>query len=161
MEIERKWLINKFPDDENLQCIKSAIMHQGYISTAPAVRIRSTDENGNKTFKLCFKGKGTLVRQEFEIDIDQQQFNELCKFVNGELVSKNFKVYKLNGGFNLEVSLVDEGKPGAFYYAEVEFETEQQANSFCPPAFLGEEKTNDENFSMSEYFKKTRNCNVK
>ncbi len=156
MEIERQWLISKFPDDEGIECIKTAIVKQGYISTKPAVRIRSTDENGKITYKLCFKGKGTLVRREFEIDIDESEFNELCHFVNGELVTKNYKVYSLDDGLMLEASLVDEGKPTAFYYAEVEFETQQQANKFVPPAFLLQEKTYDENFSMSEYFKRTR-----
>ena len=47
MEIERKWLIEGFPAD--LPLVSQAAMRQGYIATAPAVRIReSTTENGTE-----------------------------------------------------------------------------------------------------------------
>ncbi len=157
IEIERKWLVSGFLD-EHLNCIHSAVVKQGYISTAPAVRIRSAESGGKTNYVLCFKGKGTLCRKEFEMELTKEQFDELCTFLCGELVVKNYKVYKLSGGETLEVSLVDEGKPTSFYYAEVEFDSVEKAENFIPPAFLGEEKTHDENFSMSSYWKKTRSA---
>ncbi len=155
IEIERKWLINNFPD-EFLKCKEESLIKQGYISCAPAVRIREHIKENSTEYVLCFKGKGTLCRKEFEMNIKKEEFDELCSFLLGELVTKEFKTYELETGEILEVSLVDKGKSTSFFYAEVEFESELKANDFCPPHFLGEEKTNDETFSMSNYWKKTR-----
>ena len=73
-------------------------------------------------------------------------------------MTKEFKVYRLPGGELLEVSLVDEGLPSQFFYAEVEFPTVEAAHAFTPPADigLGEEKTESGDFSMSAYWHKTR-----
>ena len=59
MEIERKWLIEGFP--AGLPLVAQAAMRQGYIATAPAVRIReSTNEAGTQYIRpltrRCFKG---------------------------------------------------------------------------------------------------------
>ena len=53
-------------------------------------------------------------------------------------------------------SLVDAGRPTAFFYAEVEFPTVEAARAFVPPPFLGEEKTESGDFSMSAYWHATR-----
>ena len=150
MEIERRWKIAGFP--ENLPLLRQAHMRQGYIATAPVVRIR-TDE---ARCVLCFKGKGTLAREEIETDIDAETFRRLEAFIGKPLVSKDYRVYALPDGRRLEVSLVDAGRPTAFFYAEVEFPTVEAARAFVPPPFLGEEKTESGDFSMSAYWHATR-----
>ena len=156
MEIERKWLIEGFPEDAGLPCIKRAAVRQGYIATAPVVRIRESVSESGTRYVLCFKGKGTLAREEIETDIDRETFEKLCVFTGKDLVTKRYRVYALPGGEQLEVSLVDEGRATAFYYAEVEFPTQAAAHAFVPPDFLGEEKTEDPAFSMSRYWRSTR-----
>ena len=69
---------------------------------------------------------------------------------------RDYRVYALPGGERLEVSLVDAGRPTAFFYAEVEFPTVEAARAFVPPPFLGEEKTESGDFSMSAYWHATR-----
>ncbi|MEG2930802.1 MAG: CYTH domain-containing protein [Ruthenibacterium sp.] len=161
MEIERKWLMNAFPEGAALPCEMRADVRQGYISTAPAVRIReSVPQGGAASYVLCFKGKGTLAREEIELALDRQTFQRLCVFTGQDLVTKRYRVYRLPGGEALEVSLVDEGRPTAFYYAEVEFPSVAAAHAFVPPAclapLLGEEQTENPAFSMSAYWRKTR-----
>ena len=53
---------------------------------------------------------------------------------------------------------MDEGLPTQFFYAEVEFPTVEAARAFTPPQDigLGREMTEDEGFSMSRYWRKTR-----
>ncbi len=132
MEIERKWLIEGFP--AGLPLVAQAAMRQGYIATAPAVRIReSTNETGTQ-YILCFKGKGTLAREEIETPIDKALFQRLEAFIGKPLVTKAFRAYALPGGETLEVSLVDEGLPTQFFYAEVEFPTVEAARSLHPAA---------------------------
>ena len=152
MEIERRWKIAGFP--ENLPLLRQAHMRQGYIATAPVVRIRT---DGARCV-LCFKGKGTLAREEIETDIDAETFRRLEAFIGKPLVSKDYRVYALPDGRRLEVSLVDEELPTRFFYAEVEFDTVEQAQAYVPPADIGlqEEMTEDRGFSMSAYWKRTR-----
>lgn len=152
MEIERRWKIAGFP--ENLPLLRQAHMRQGYIATAPVVRIRT---DGARCV-LCFKGKGTLAREEIETDIDAETFRRLEAFIGKPLVSKDYRVYALPDGRRLEVSLVDEDLPTRFFYAEVEFDTVEQAQAYVPPADIGlqKEMTEDRGFSMSAYWKRTR-----
>ena len=152
MEIERRWKIAGFP--ENLPLLRQAHMRQGYIATAPVVRIRT---DGARCV-LCFKGKGTLAREEIETDIDAETFRRLEAFIGKPLVSKDYRVYALPDGRRLEVSLVDEELPTRFFDAEVEFDTVEQAQAYVPPADIGlqEEMTEDRGFSMSAYWKRTR-----
>ena len=150
MEIERKFLISGFP--EGLPLLGEAVLEQGYLCTDPVVRIRSKEQDGRTTYRLCFKGEGRLVRQETELDLTAEQFAELQNLLRAPMVRKDFRVYALPGGERLECSLVD----GAFFYAEVEFPTVEAAHAFAPPAFLGREVTEEEGFSMSDYWKTRR-----
>ena len=68
MEIERKFLIDGFP--QGLPLLEEAVVYQGYLCVDPVVRIRSKETAGKKTsYVLCFKGEGTLARQEIEMDL--------------------------------------------------------------------------------------------
>lgn len=154
MEIERKWLIDGFPT--GLPLLHEASVRQGYISVRPVVRIRESVSRAGSRCVLCFKGAGTLAREEVETDISRALFDRLTAFTGDDLVTKEFRVYALPGGERLEVSLVDAGRPTAFFYAEVEFPTVEAASAFVPPAFLGEEKTESGDFSMSAYWQATR-----
>ena len=154
MEIERKWLINRFPT--GLPLLREASVRQGYISVRPTVRIRESVSRTGSKWELCIKGAGTLAREEVENEISQDFFDRLTVFTGTDLVTKEFRVYALPGGEELEVSLVDAGRPTAFFYAEVEFPTIDAAHAFVPPDFLGEEKTESPEFSMSAYWQATR-----
>ena len=104
MEIERKWLIGGFP--QNLPLVCEAAVRQGYVATAPVVRIRESVQEGAARYVLCFKGKGTLAREEIETDIDADTFRKLEAFIGKPLVTKEFKVYRLPGGELLEVKVM-------------------------------------------------------
>lgn len=153
-EIERKFLISEFP--EHLPLLEQSTVWQGYISHNPVVRIRKKEYEGLTTYRLCFKGKGTLVRREIEMDLTEEKFDALSELLDAPLIRKDFRVYKLSDGERLECSLVDKDLPTAFYYAEVEFPSVEEANSFIPPAFLGAEKTEDPAFTMSRYWEKRK-----
>lgn len=92
---------------------------------------------GACTYILCFKGKGTIARQEIELPLSAETFRQLEELLPAPMIRKTYKVYALPDGRRLEVSLVDAGTPLAFYYAEVEFDTLEQARAFVPPACLG------------------------
>lgn len=158
LEIERKWLVKGWPF--NLECLYSEKMRQGYIATNPTVRIREETLNDTK-YILCFKSHGKLARKEIEINISKEQFNELETLIGLPLIVKTRKTYLLSDGHHLEVNLVDENTENEFYYAEVEFSSEEEALKFKPSdvnlnEYLNEEVTYQKGQSMAAYWIKTR-----
>ena len=101
----------------------------------PTVRIRREALQGGRTaLVLCFKGAGTLSREEIETEIDAELFAKLEHLIGKPLIRKERRGYRLPGGLTLEVNCVDPDLPTAFWYAEVEFETEAQALAWDPAA---------------------------
>ena len=134
MEIERKFLITEFPA---LPELLRADVEQGYLCVKPVVRIRKKTANGISNYKLCFKGKGTLVREEIELDIEENIYERLCGLLEMDPVRKDFRVYLLPDGHRLECSLVDPGEEGEFMYAEVEFDSVEEAKLVYPTGLFG------------------------
>ena len=76
MEIERKWMVNGWPEGENLPALplkEEFAMRQGYISVRPTVRIREEALKGGETaYILCFKSGSGLAREEIERPLLEQ-----------------------------------------------------------------------------------------
>lgn len=165
LEIERRWLMDGFPEQlpEGLPAGVTFLCEiqkaQGYVSTAPVVRIRSEvtaaqgDTPAKEEYILCIKGKGRLARTEIETPLTADVFAQMQDFIGVPLVRKQTRLYRLADGRVMECSLVDEGEPSAFYYAEVEFSSLDEATLFAAPEWFGEEKTMDGSFSMSAYWR--------
>ena len=166
MEIERKWMVTGWPEGENLPRMplkEEFAMRQGYISVRPTVRIREEALKGGRTACiLCFKSGGGLAREEIEREIDPELFQELeTKIIGKPLIRKIRRSYLLPDGLVLEVNHVDEGQPTEFWYAEVEYETVEQARSWDPAsvglsAYLNDEVTDQPGQSMGAYWEQTR-----
>lgn len=150
MEIERKFLLEQFPQD--LPELVHMETDQGYLALFPVtLRIRRSErkDNGAVRYVLCIKSKGTLARHEVETDLTREQFEELESLLIKPMVHKDYHAYRLPDGHTLECSVVDHG---AFSYAEVEFETEEEARAWQPLPCLGKELTYLRGFSMAEYW---------
>ena len=75
MEIERKWMVKSWPDETKFPLTETYQMDQGYISVRPTVRIRREALQGGRTaLVLCFKGAGTLSREEIEAELSPEAF---------------------------------------------------------------------------------------
>ena len=166
MEIERKWMVNGWPEREDLPRLplkEEFAMRQGYISVRPTVRIREEALKGGRTaYILCFKSGGGLVREEIEREIDAELFRDLAQKIIGKpLIPKLRRSYQLPDGLVLEVNHVDEGQPTEFWYAEVEYPTVEQARAWQPAAaglaaYLNDEVTDQPGQSMGAYWEQTR-----
>ena len=166
MEIERKWMVNGWPEGENFPALplrEEFAMRQGYISVRPTVRIREEALKGGETvYILCFKSGSGLAREEIERPIDKDLFDELeTKIICKPLIGKIRRSYALPDGLVLEVNHVDEGQPTAFWYAEVEYPTVEAANAWQPAAwgladYLSDEVTGQPGQSMGAYWLQTR-----
>ena len=124
MEIERKWMVNGWPEGEGFPALplkEEFAMRQGYISVHPTVSVREEALKGGRTgYILCFKSGGGLAREEIERPIDKALFEDLeTKIIAKPLIPKIRRSYLLPDGLVLEVNHVDEGQPTEFWYAEV------------------------------------------
>ena len=146
MEIERKWEIAGFP--AGLPETDRAWMAQGYLTTAPTVRIRSERRAAGTDYILCIKGRGTLAREEIETPLTAAVFARIAALIAVPLVQKEYRAYRLPDGHRLEVARVNPGESDEFYYAEVEFDSVAAAEAFAAPALLGRELTQVPGSSM-------------
>jgi CYTH domain-containing protein len=166
MEIERKWMVKGWPEESaSLPLVREQLMRQGYVTVYPTVRIREEAEKGGSTeYILCFKSppsRGGLSRKEIEFPITPEQFAQLEDLIGFPLIPKLRRSYRLADGLLLEVNLVDQGMETEFMYAEIEYETEEQARSWDPAdsalsEYLNDEVTGQPRQTMGAYWQTTR-----
>ena len=158
MEIERRWLVDGWPPLTPPSVLE---MEQGYFAVRPAIRIRRERVVGGSTaYILCFKGKGGLAREEIELELTQDHYDRLNAMLGKPMIRKEQRRYPLPGGLTLEVNSVDPGLDTAFFYAEVEFPSEDAARSWVPSGelapYLAREVTDQPGESMAAYWTRTR-----
>lgn len=134
MEIERKYLIKTLP--EQLETYPCRHIEQGYLNTDPVVRIRRSDDS----YTLTYKGSGFLVREEYNLPLNEEAFSHLKEKIDGRLIQKRRYLIPYDDSHTIELD-VFEGDLAPLQLAEVEFATEDEANAFVPPAWFGEDVT--------------------
>ncbi len=134
MEIERKYLIRELPRD--LSCYPCRQIEQGYLNTDPVVRIRKSDDR----FTLTYKGSGLMVREEYNLPLNETAYLHLREKADGILIKKRRYLIPYAEKYTIELDLF-EGDLAPLQLAEVEFETEEEANAFVPPDWFGEDVT--------------------
>ena len=134
MEIERKYLIDRLP--ENLNSYPCRKIHQAYLNTAPVIRIRRQDND----YFLTYKGGGLMVREEYNLPLNKESYEHLKEKADGIILSKTRYLIPLNDRLTVELDVFDPPYEN-LYLAEIEFETEEEAINFTPPAWFGEDVT--------------------
>ena len=134
MEIERKYLIDEIPFD--LKDYPCKAIEQGYLNTDPVVRVRRS----NDKYILTYKGSGLMVREEYNLPLTKDSYEHLLKKADGTVITKTRYRIPERNGLTIELD-VFHGKYEGLLLAEVEFSTEEEANSYCPPEWFGEDVT--------------------
>jgi CYTH domain-containing protein len=142
MEIEKKYLLKNLPDFAACQFHK---IEQAYLCTDPVVRVRREDE----TYYMTYKGRGMLVREEYNLPLNKEAYEHLKEKADGNVIGKTRYLVPLDeNGLIAEVDVFD--APFApLIMAEVEFESEEQANEFVAPEWFGEDVTFDGRYHNS------------
>ena len=133
-EIERKYLIHTIPFD-----LKEYAFHdieQGYLCTEPVVRIRKQDD----TYYLTYKSKGLMIREEYNLPLTKDAYFHLREKIDGRLISKRRYLIPLDP-YTIELDVFHSPKDDLIL-AEVEFPSEEDALTFTPPDWFGEDVTN-------------------
>ena len=140
MEIERKFLIKELPDLSKYEFLE---IEQGYLSTNPVVRIRKK----NDKYILTYKGSGLFAREEIEANLTKEAYEHLATKIDGYLITKKRYLIPLDP-YTIELD-VFEGHMEGLIMAEVEFPSVEEANSFNPPNWFGEDVTEDKRYHNS------------
>ena len=136
VEIERKFLVREAllpvlsPGDE---------LVQGYLSTDPTVRVRLVSRpDGSRHGELTIKGRGLLTRAEFNYPVPPADAVALLALCRTSLRKQRRRL----GPWDLD-HFPDRG----LWLAEIELASEGE--EFTRPPWLGEEVTEDPQYSNS------------
>lgn len=146
MEIERKFLLNKLPD--NLETCEKIDLEQAYISTEPVIRVRKKVSAKSEKYILTVKSTGLMSRQEFELDMEEKAYNNLIHKADGNIISKSRYLIPLEKELTLELDIFH-GIFDGLVMGEIEFTDEETAKKYTPPEFISEEVTFDTRFHNS------------
>lgn len=143
MEIEKKYLVDlKDTDYKNYPCHH---LEQGYLSTNPVVRVRREDNN----FYLTYKGKGMMVREEYNLPLTEESYNHLKEKSDGALICKTRYLIPYDK-YTIELDIFS-GNMTGLIMAEVEFPSVEEAQAFIPPSWFVKEVTNDSAYHNSNF----------
>ena len=156
MEIERKWHMKQEPD---MPALTHTRMSQSYLSLTPEVRIRRYEDLMHSTpdrYDLTIKSEGTLAREEIIKELTADEYRILLEMTGGlPPIVNDHKTFDWQGHM-LEYSGVDTECGGGFSYAEIEFSSMEEAHTFVPPTWFGEETTQQQTYRMKTYWRDTR-----
>ncbi len=128
MEIEKKYRLNKLPDNLG----EGIHIDQGYlIADENELRLR---KKGDK-YLLTYKSSGALSRKELEIRIPKWFFNIMWPKTEGRRIEKIRYFRTLSNGLKLEFDEYLGGLKGLIVL-EVEFADEDSANNFILPEYI-------------------------
>lgn len=133
MEIERKFLVKKLPED--LGEYPCSRIEQAYLCTKPVVRVRRYGEE----FWLTCKGEGLLTREEYELPLSEEAYKHLLAKADGLVIEKNRYLVPFED-YTVELDVFD-GSLAPLVFAEVEFSTEEEALAFVKPDWFGRDVT--------------------
>ena len=154
MEIERKWLIDKEKIPYDLEKLEAHEITQAYISFSPTIRIRRIKDLNR--YILTMKGSskdGGLSREEYEIDIDEKQFENLLKKCEGKIIHKTRYIVH-EGDLKLEIDLFEKDYEG-LSYLEIEFDDPERARNYPDPCYAIKDVTYDKRYTNASLAKGT------
>ena len=149
MEIERKYAINKIPD--NLEQYPYKMIEQGYLCHNPIVRIRKSNDDYYLTYKSKVpiensKEGSAIIRNEVELPLTKEAYEKLKEKTERNIIYKTRYLIPITDGLTAELDVFDSLLKG-LVFVEVEFPDENSANGFLPPQWFGKELTSDGRFS--------------
>lgn len=147
MEIERKFTVKELP---NLEEYSFHVITQAYLNRDPVMRIRRQDED----YYFTYKSKGLLAREEYNLPLNKESFDNLLPKAEGRIISKKrylipYEKYTIELDI-FEGDLADfEGSGKPLIIAEVEFESIEEAHAFMPPVWFDEDVTENTKYHNS------------
>ena len=131
MEIERKFLIDRLPEDLTRYTCHN--IQQAYLCTDPVIRIRRQDDD----YILTYKSKGFLAREEYNLPLNQESYRHLLEKADGIILSKKRWLIPLQDDLTAGID-VFAAPYEAFIWQRVEFPSKEAAEAFTHrPSWFG------------------------
>jgi adenylate cyclase len=146
MEIEKKYLVKELP--ERLEAFSHSRLTQSYISRNPVIRLRKIETEQGCSYVLTVKGEGLSVRQEFELPLTREAYEDLSRKTEGRILEKVRYRIPLAQGYTAELDQF-EGELSGLILVEVEFPSEAEMNAFVPPVWFGEDVSESRKYHNS------------
>ena len=154
IEIERKWLLTKVPED--LCLLSAGRVEQLYFSGDTDIRIRKVEADGSTLCSIDVKGPGDLERKEIKKNITIDEYNQMKEIIGKKPIEKQYYRYDVGLKNVLEVSVVDPGTKDSFIYAEIEFDSQKEAEAYTLPIPGTLDITYTPEYKMKNVWKRSR-----
>lgn len=149
MEIERKFTIKKLP--QNLEQYQKKEIEQAYLCSKPTIRIRKSNEDYILTYKSRLgmeKREDATARacEEVELPLTKKAYEHLKEKADGSVIAKTRYIIPTENSRKIELD-VFHGYLEGLVFAEIEFESEEEAASYHMPDWFAEDVTFDHRYS--------------
>ena len=146
-EIERKWLIKKEDIPYNLKDsnVKVFDIKQTYLCFDPEMRVR--DYNNGESYEYTIKTNMTkdgLIRDEVNIDINKEQYDNLIIKQEGNTIHKTRYQFYDNKQL-IAIDIFHDDLDG-LAYMEIEFSTKEESDNYKDPKWVIKDVTDDINY---------------
>ncbi len=147
MEIEKKYLINKIPED--LDQYETWEIEQYYLCSSPVIRIRKKNDQYIFTYKNHVEESESslCVSEETELSLTEEAFYHLKQKADGIPIQKTrYRIpYK---SWIIELDIFHGAYEG-LSLAEVEFASIDEGNMFEPPLWFSKDVSSDVRYTNS------------
>ncbi len=146
-EIERKYAIRYLPKDIKIETVKNIEQAFIYSDGNTHIRLRKMEENQTINYIYTVKTKCNIAYDsndtkakvyEIESNIEKEYYEKLLLKKISNKIIKTRIVVPIQNNLKVEIDIYSDYLQG-FLTAEVEFPSEEAANQFVKPDWLGEE----------------------
>lgn len=156
MEIERKFTIKKLPD--SLEQYEKKEIEQAYLCRKPTLRIRKSNDEYILTYKsklgISVSSETTArCNEEVELPLTEEAYIHLKEKADGRVISKTRYLIPIENNRKIELDIFH-GYLEGLVFAEVEFESEEEAAAYRLPDWFLDDVTFDRRYSnaiMTKY----------
>ncbi|GGN97753.1 CYTH domain-containing protein [Saccharibacillus kuerlensis] len=157
MEIERKFLLDRTPDELAAEKVfvrqSQQVIEQTYLALDEQQEIRVRRlvdaDTGEVEYTHTFKQGNGLSREEVEYSITESIYEQLFKASGAVPLTKTRTTGEWNG-FTVELDRYDQLN---LTVAEVEFDSIETAQSFIPPDWFGEDISSKREYSNKKVWR--------
>ena len=144
IEIEKKYKVLEIPN--NIEDYQKIEIEQAYLNydCKPTLRIRKYNE---EEYILSYKSRKKEYRDnlsicdEVELPLSKEAYEHLKSKSDGRVIYKTRYIVPIDEGLKVEIDTFKDFFDGVCF-AEIEFKSEEQADLFKIPNWLGEDISN-------------------
>lgn len=151
LEIEKKYLIDKDNIPYDLNNYNYFEIYQTYINYSPELRVRKIRYKNQEFYMMAVKryvNENALTREELDFYVTEEEYNNTVARGLDNTIHK-FRYQIEEGDLTYCIDIFKDALEG-LAYLEIEFDSEESANSFETPSWVIEDVTNDRSYKNAQ-----------